>query len=86
MDEGKIALNIIANSAQFEYGQDIRPSYYRANPTHPDYVRPYTIQGLPEGVTYESLALEDGLPPIILTNSFVDDQLASVGYPVVFDY
>ncbi len=85
-DEGKIALNIIANNAQFEYGQDIRQSYYRADSSQPDYIPPYTVQGLPEGVTFESLAAQDGLPPILLNNATIDEKLAANGYPDAFKY
>ena len=85
-DEGKIALNIIANNAQFEYGQDIRPSYYRADSSQPDYIPPYTVQGLPEGVTFESLAEQDGLPPVLLTNATINEKLANNGYPDAFKY
>ena len=81
-DEGKLALNIIANNAQFEYGQDIT-SYYRADLTQPDIIPPYTVEGLPEGVTFESL---EDLPPVVLSNTALDEKLAEDGYQVVFDY
>ncbi len=85
-DEGKIALNIIPKSATFEFGQDILSTYYRADPTDPDYEQPFTVEGLPEGKTFADLQAEDNLPPIILGNESVDDQLADSGYPRVFDY
>jgi len=86
-DDGKLALNIVANSAEFEYGQDIRPTYYSANPDSPDYIAPYTVEGLPvdaegEPVPFEAL----GLPPVVLNNSALDEKLAEDGYPIVFDY
>ncbi|MCJ7465365.1 MAG: S8 family peptidase [Maribacter sp.] len=81
-DEGKLALNILANNAQFEYGQDIT-SYYRADANNPEYVPPFTVEGLPEGVTFESL---EGLPPVVLNNTALDEKLAEGGYPIVFDY
>ena len=84
-DDGKLALNIIAKNAQFEYGQDIRPTYYRANPDDldNDYTPPFIVEGLPEGVTFESL---EGLPPVVLNNIAIDEKLAESGYPIVFDY
>jgi hypothetical protein len=85
-DEGKIALNIIANNAQFEYGQDINPSYYRPDSSQPDFTSSFTVQGLPEGVTFELLALQDGLPAIQLNNSAIDRMLAESGYPTVSEY
>ncbi len=86
-DDGKLALNIVANNAEFEYGQDIRPTYYSANPDSPDYIPPYTVEGLPvdaegEPVPFEAL----GLPPVVLNNSALDEKLAEDGYPIVFDY
>lgn len=81
-DEGKLALNIVANNAQFEYGQDIS-SYYGADANDPDYIPPFTVEGLPEGVTFESL---DSLPPVVLNNPALDEKLAAGGYPIVFDY
>jgi len=86
-DDGKLALNIVANNAQFEYGQDIGPTYYNADPNSPDYVPPFTIEGLPldaDGVPVPFEAL--GLPPVILSNSAIDDKLAEGGFPIVFDY
>ena len=84
--DGKLALNIVANNAQFEYGQDIG-TYYSADPESPDYVPPFTVEGLPldsEGnpVPFEAL----GLPPVVLNNSEIDDKLAEGGFPNVFDY
>ena len=74
-DEGKIALNIIANNAQFEYGQDISLSY--------------TIEGLPEDIdtamSYSEILELLGLPEVIL-NSAADQFLEEGGYPIVFDY
>ncbi len=86
-DDGKLALNIIANNATFEYGQDIGPTYYNADPSSPDYIAPYSVEGLPvdaDGVPvpYEVL----GLPPVILNNSAIDDKLAEGEFPIVFDY
>ncbi len=86
-DDGKLALNIVANNAEFEYGQDIGPTYYNADPDSPDYVQPFTVEGLPldadgEPVPFEAL----GLPPVILGNSAIDDVLAEGGFPIVFDY
>jgi hypothetical protein len=71
-DGDKIALNIIPNNSEFEYGQDISLAY--------------TIEGLPldengNPVTYESL----GLPAVVL-NSGADAKLDEGGYPIVFDY
>ncbi|NOQ91868.1 MAG: S8 family serine peptidase [Flavobacteriaceae bacterium] len=85
-DEGKIALSITANNAQFEFGQNIRPSYYRQDSSLPDYIAPFTVQGLPEGVTFESLIADGKLPLVILNNSAVDQKLATNGYPIVSDY
>jgi len=74
-DEGKIALNIIANNAQFEFGQDISLSY--------------TIVGLPEDIdttlSYPEILELLGLPEVIL-NSAADQFLEEGGYPIVFDY
>jgi hypothetical protein len=86
-DDGKLALNIIANNATFEYGQDIGPTYYNADPSSPDYIAPYSVEGLPldaDGVPvpYEVL----GLPDVVLNNSAIDDKLAEGGFPIVFDY
>ena len=66
-DDGKLALNIVANNAEFEYGQDIGPTYYNADPNSPDYVPPFTVEGLPldeDGVPVPFEVL--GLPPVIL--------------------
>ncbi|MDN3641676.1 S8 family peptidase [Lutimonas halocynthiae] len=83
-DDGKIALNIIANNATFKFGQDIGPSYYRPDKTDPDYVPPFFVEGLPEGVTYESLELEDGLPPVVLNDDELNRYLGNEGngYPI----
>ena len=86
-DDGKLALNIVANNAEFEYGQDIGPTYYNADPNSPDYMPPFTVEGLPvdaegEPVPFEAL----GLPPVVLNNSAIDDKLAEGGFPIVFDY
>ncbi|NNE02802.1 MAG: T9SS type A sorting domain-containing protein, partial [Eudoraea sp.] len=86
-EDGKLALNIVANNAQFEYGQDIGPTYYNVDPNSPDYVAPYTVEGLPlddDGVPVPFEAL--GLPPVILGNSAIDDVLVDGGFPIVFDY
>ena len=85
-DEGKIALSVTAKSATFEYGQDILSTYYAADPSDPDYEQPFTVEGLPEGMTFADLQALDNLPPVILGNQAVDDQLADSGYPRVADY
>jgi hypothetical protein len=85
-DEGKLALNITAKSATFEYGQDILSTYYRADPSDPAYEQPFTVEGLPDGVTFAELQAQDNLPPIILGNGSVDDQLVESGYPRATDY
>ena len=41
----------------------------------------YIVEGLPEGVTFESL----NLPPVVL-NSGADALLDEGGFPIVFDY
>lgn len=57
--DGKIALNIIPNNVEFEYGQDISLSY--------------TVEGLPEEIdlskTFPVILAELGLPEVILSSA-----------------
>jgi hypothetical protein len=64
LDDGKLAINIIADDVSIEYGQDYEQLF------------DFTVEGLPEGVTFESL----GLPEVIFTTPAVPP------YPKVFNY
>ncbi|QBA63757.1 S8 family peptidase [Muriicola soli] len=65
LDDGIIAINVIAEDIDVEYGQD--------------YDFSFTVEGLPEGVTFESL----GLPDIIYTTA-ATPPFPKIGNYVVF--
>ncbi len=75
-DEGKIALSIIANNVEVEYGQDIN-------------LEEFVVEGLPEGTdmtqSFPEIMASLGLPEVVL-NSPADIKLAEGGFPIVFDY
>jgi len=76
LPDGKYAINIIPNNAEFEYGQDISLSYI--------------VQGLPpdeidSSLSYPEIMESLGFPEVKL-NSGADEKLAAGDYPIVFDY